>query len=98
MTPSKRFLLIAIAAPVLAVLTALAITWLLRRPPPAADAAPLPAQVATRPALAVTVAAPQTMVLAQTLTANGNIVAWGDNRYGQLNVPSGLVVKLPPGI
>ena len=102
MTPSKRFLLIAIAAPVLAVLTALAITWLLRRPPPAADAAPLPAQVATRPALAVTVAAPQTMVLAQTLTAHGNIAAWQEAivgaesnglRLAEVRVNVGDVVK-----
>ncbi|GAB2485149.1 efflux RND transporter periplasmic adaptor subunit [Comamonas humi] len=80
MTRTKRFLFIALA---LLVLAALAAAWLLRQPTPAAEAPSAPAEApATRPALAVTVAAPQAMELAQTLAANGNVAAWQEAVVG----------------
>lgn len=81
MNRSKRFLFAALAALVLA---ALAAAWLLRKPAPASGtASPPPAEApSTRPALAVTVASPETMELAQTLAANGNIAAWQEAAVG----------------
>lgn len=77
MTRILRFSLIALAA---AALVALAV-WLLRKPGPSAT--PVPSEAAApRPALAVTVTTPETMELAQTLAANGNIAAWQEAVVG----------------
>lgn len=77
MTRFLRFSLIALAAAALVVLA----VWLLRKP--GAPATPAPAEAAApRPALAVTVTTPETMELAQTLAANGNIAAWQEAVVG----------------
>lgn len=97
MTRHLRFSLLALGA---VALLSLAI-WLLRKPASSAPAVPAEA-AAARPALAVTVITPQSMELAQALSANGNIAAWQEAvvgsessglRLAEVRVNVGEVVK-----